>query len=139
MKSVFFFLATLFCYISAFAQTWTWVSAPKAGTNAEIRISDVPTDSQLHLSFYTVNGTKLVASDGAILTGDHPGELKAQVVLPENSSWVYLALKDKYNEVKSSTSEFLANDHANPLSGRLEKSLVVAQYYRLLGMEKDDA
>src|SRR5689334_19764310 len=99
MKSVFFFLATLFCYISAVAQTWTWVSAPKAGTNAEIRISDVPTDSQLHLSFYTVNGTKLVASDGAILTGDHPGELKAQVVLPENSSWVFLALKDKYNEV----------------------------------------
>jgi hypothetical protein len=52
---------------------------------------------------------------------------------------VYLALKDKYNEVKSSTSEFLTNEHANPLSGRLEKSLVVAQYYRPLGMEKDDA
>jgi hypothetical protein len=48
MKSVYFFLAGLFCYSTAFTQTWTWVSAPTAGTNAEIRISDVPMDSQLH-------------------------------------------------------------------------------------------
>lgn len=140
MKSLFIFLVGLLCTQLLPAQNWTWVSAPKAGTNAEILITGVPAEEgPLHLAFYTVNGTKLVASDGALLNGDKSGDLKAQVVLPENCSWVFLALKDKYNAIKSSTSEFISNEHANPLAGRLEKSLVVAQYYKPLGMEKDDA
>ena len=140
MKSVFFFLSSLFCFSTSFAQTWTWVSAPKAGTNAEIRITDAPTDQgPLHLAFYTMNGNKLVSTDGALLTGEKSDELRAQVVLPANSSWVFVALKDRYYSVLSTTGEFLANDAANPLSGRLEKALISSLYYRQLGMEKDDA
>jgi hypothetical protein len=113
---------------------------PKAGTNAEVHISGIPADAGvLHLAYYTIAGTKLVASDAAIMPGDRGGELKAQVVLPENSSWVLLALKDRYNEVKSNTSEFLTNEKANPFSGRLEKSLVNALYYRQLSIENDAA
>jgi thiol-disulfide isomerase/thioredoxin len=139
MKALFFFLAGLMSISFSHAQTWTWVSAPKAGTNAEIRISGVPAeDGQLRLAYYTMNGTKLVASDGAIFPGDHANELKAQVVLPDNCSWVYLALKDHYDDVKSSSSEFLTNEKANPLSGRLEKALMSSLYYRYLGIEKDD-
>lgn len=140
MKSLFVALISLICIQFNQAQTWTWVSAPTAGTNAELRISGVPADEgQLHLAFYTINGTKLVASDAALLPGENANELKAQVVLPDNSSWVYLALKDRYNDVKSSTSEFLTNEKANPLSGRLEKTLVGSLYSRPLSIEKDDA
>jgi len=138
MKSLFLFLLSLTCF-SANAQTWTWISAPKPGTNAEIRISDVPTDEgPFHLAFYTMNGNKLVATDGALLTGEKSDELRAQVVLPANCSWVYLALKNQYS-VLSSTAEFLPNNTANPLSGRLEKALVSSLFSRQLGMEKDDA
>jgi thiol-disulfide isomerase/thioredoxin len=140
MKSLFVVLISLFCIQFNQAQTWTWVSAPKAGTNAEVRIAGVPTDAgQLHLAFYTMNGTKLIASDAALLPGENANELKAQVVLPDEGSWVYLALKDRYNEVKASTSEFLTNEMANPLSGRLEKALISSIYSRPLGIDKDDA
>ena len=138
MKSLFLFLLTLTCF-AAQAQSWTWISAPKAGTNAEVVITGAPMDEgPLHLAFYTVNGTKLVATDGALLTGEKSDELRAQVVLPANCSWVYLALKDRYNSVLSNTAEFISNENANPLSGRLEKALVSSLYYRQLGMEKDD-
>jgi len=140
MKFLFCSLVSLLCLQFSHAQTWTWVSTPKAGTNAEVHISGIPAEAGLlHLAYYTISGTKLVASDAAIMPGDGGGELKAQVVLPENSSWVLLALKDRYNEVKSSTSEFLTNENANPFSGRLEKSLVNALFYRQLSIEKDDA
>jgi hypothetical protein len=86
-----------------------------------------------------MNGNKLVSTDGALLTGEKSDELRAQVVLPANSSWVFVALKDRYYSVLSTTAEFLANDAANPLSGRLEKALISSLYYRQLGMEKDDA
>ncbi len=139
MKPVFLFLVAASCAQFSQAQSWTWVSAPKAGTNAEIRISGVPADEgQLHLSFYTMNGTKLVASDAALLPGDKAGELKAQVVLPDHASWVYLALKNHYNEVKSNTDQFLTNETANPFSARLEKALISSLYSRPLGMDKDD-
>jgi len=138
MKSLFLFLISLTCF-SINAQTWTWISAPGPGDNVEIRITDVPADEgPFHLAFYTMNGNKLVATDGALLTGEKSDELRAQVVLPANCSWVYLALKNQYG-VLSSTAEFLPNDAANPLSGRLEKALVSSLYYRQLGMEKDDA
>jgi thiol-disulfide isomerase/thioredoxin len=140
MKFLFFSLVSLLCLQVNHAQTWTWVSAPKAGTNAEVHISGIPADAGvLHLAYYTISGTKLVASDAAIMPGDRGGELKAQVVLPENSSWVLLALKDRYNDVKSTTSEFLVNEKANPFSGRLEKGLVNALYYRQLSIENDAA
>jgi len=139
MKSLFVVLVALLCYHINQAQTWTWVSAPKAGTNAEVRISGVPTDDgKLHLAFYTINGTKLVASDAALLPGDNSNEWKGQVVLPDNCSWVYLALKDRFNDVKSSSSEFITNDKANPFSGRLEKALMSSLYSRPLSMDKDD-
>ncbi|HZV44619.1 MAG TPA: hypothetical protein VFF90_09070, partial [Saprospiraceae bacterium] len=83
MKFLFFFLASLLCLPFSYAQTWAWVSTPKAGTNAEVHISGIPADAGLlHLAYYTISGTKLVASDAAIMPGDGGGELKAQVVLP---------------------------------------------------------
>jgi thiol-disulfide isomerase/thioredoxin len=139
MKFLLFPLILLLAVQTQQAQTWTWISMPKAGTNAELRITGAPTDEgELHVAFYTFDGTKLMANDAALFPGDKANELKVQVVLPENASWVYLALKTRYNEVKSGTSEFLTNEKNYPFSGRLEKAVISSIYYRPLGIEKDD-
>jgi len=140
MKSIFVFLLGLACLSFCHAQTWTWASAPVAGTNTEIHISGVPADEgQLHLAVYTMNGTKLAANDATLIPAETANDWKAQIVIPDNCSWVYVTLKDRFNDVKSNTAEFISNEKANPLSGRLEKALASTMYSRYIGIDKDDA
>ncbi len=139
MKLSFCLFAFLTLTFTLQAQTWTWTSTPKAGANIEVRISDLVDDeAATSLVLYYFDGYKLYANDVALLPGDQSHQLKAQVVIPQSTSWIALTLKDGNGDVVGSTMEEVTNETSMPKASSVQKAIAM-NYASLTGQEKDDA
>lgn len=139
MKTVGLVLTSLMCVVSLHAQTWTWASELKAGTNVEAFISGISEEEgPWHLVYYSFDGTKLTATDVGMVPGDQAGQYKAPVPLSQKGSWLCLALKNRENDIQSKTIATVNNDKAQPGTLAVEKALAMTTFARALDIERND-
>jgi thiol-disulfide isomerase/thioredoxin len=139
MKYLFLICATLLMLRTANAQTWKWSQAPRAGSSVELTLTELPeADGPLHVACYYFEGTKLNAHDAGLVEGDSPGEYRIPVVVPEASSWIGVAVKDKNNDIIAMTHDYAANEKAEAKAWAVEKALALGLYSRNVGLERND-
>jgi hypothetical protein len=116
MKFLFFFLVSSCLPISC--PDLGLGLTPKLELTQKCIYPESPGCRPAHLAYYTPPGTKwwpaMQPSAGRWRRRTSAGGVTG------NSSWVYLALKDRYNEVKSNTSNSWSMK-SKSISGRLEK------------------
>lgn len=140
MKKLFFLLAILISTGWLSAQTWTWDREPEAGQNVNIQIDGVPVDEgPLHVVYYFLDGTKLVCADAGLLPAERPSQLKVAIALHDHISWIYVTVKDEYNQIGSADQKFVKNATALPNAGPVEHAVAASLYGRMMAMDANDA
>ena len=140
MKKHLLLLASLFAVGFLSAQTWTWDREPEAGQNVNIQIDGVPVDEgPLHVVYYYLDGTKLMCADAGQLPAERSSQIKVAIALHDHISWIYVTVKDEYNQIGSSDQKFVKNPQALPNAGIVEHAVAASIYGRMIAMEVNDA